>query len=100
MYRGAATDYGLNAARRAFFVATSTASGYSFPPYCATGAASPFRGLAVINNSGSTDTLAHELGHILIDSGSHNPAGSLMAPRPRPTLRLTDWQCNRIYNNA
>jgi hypothetical protein len=100
MYRGGAATYGMNAALRAFFVEDSRASGYSFPPYCATGGASLVRGMAIINNSGNTDTLAHELGHILINSGSHTPAGSVMASRPRPTLRLTDWQCNRIYANV
>lgn len=99
MYRGATASYGLSAYLRAFFVERSRASGWSVPNYCGTGAEAPFRGMAVVNNTGDTDTLAHEIGHILINHGDH-PSSTLMAVRPRSTLRLTDWQCNRIYRNA
>ena len=99
VWRGGETNYGMGASIRAFFVQDTRASGYSFPAYCATGAAFRYRGFAAIDNSGSTDTLAHEIGHILINHKGH-PAGTLMAGRPRPTVRLTDWQCDRAYRNA
>jgi hypothetical protein len=102
LFRDGSAHYGLGGGRfSAFFVATISglsASGYSCPP-----ARSPhtlLRHRIVVANGGSTDTLAHEIGHHLINPGSHTPAGSVMAPRPRLTLRLTDWQCNRIYSNA
>ena len=101
MFQGAATAYGLNARFRAFFVNNihTDASGYSVPPYCGTGAALAIRNMAVITNSGDTDTLAHELGHILINSEGH-PALTIMQERPRLTLRISDTQCTNIYNNA
>ena len=74
------------------------ASGYSLPPFCATGAAAPFRNMAIIQNTGDTSTLAHEIGHILLNSGAH-PAHTLMSGRPRPN-ELTDPQCSTIYKNA
>lgn len=73
-------------------------SGYSIPPFCATGTAAAFRNTAVIVNTGDSSTLAHELGHVLLNSGAH-PAGTLMAPRPRPP-GFTDPQCATIHANA
>jgi len=102
VFPGAAARFGLGARFRAFFPATisggGAASGYSYPPYCATGAAAGFRNIAVIENGGDSSTLAHELGHILLNSGGH-PAGTIMSGRPRPP-RLTDPQCTTLYNNA
>lgn len=101
LYQGAAATFGFGARFRAFFVSSITgynASGYSMPPYCATGAAAPFRNMIVVQNTGDESTLAHELGHILLNSGGH-PANTIMAPRPRPS-EITDPQCNTIYNNA
>jgi Zn-dependent peptidase ImmA (M78 family) len=54
--------------------------------------------VAVIVNTGDTSTLAHEIGHILLNSGAH-PSGSIMQPRPRPN-EITDPQCKTIYTNA
>jgi hypothetical protein len=109
MYNGATNEFGLTQRIRAFFVQDCPASGYSQPPYCATGAGRVVRDMAVVNNSGDTDTLAHEMGHILINSGSHRPAGSIMEPRQlhgnpqessRPTVIISDRQCDRIYRNV
>jgi hypothetical protein len=102
VFPGAAMRFRLGARFRAFLPATisggGAASGYSYPPYCATGAAAGFRNIAVIENSGDSSTLAHELGHILLNSGGH-PGGTIMGARPRPP-RLTDPQCTTLYNNA
>jgi hypothetical protein len=101
MYRGARAAFGLGARIQAFFVPRLTginASGYSLPRYCATGPAAPFRDVAVVENSGDTSTLAHEAGHILLNSGGH-PSNTIMQGRPRPN-EITDPQCTTIYNNA
>jgi hypothetical protein len=101
LYGGATTAFGLTARIRAFFASGFNgynASGYSLPQYCATGPAAPFRGVAVIVNTGDTSALAHEIGHILLNSGAH-PSGSIMQPRPRPN-EITDPQCKTIYTNA
>jgi hypothetical protein len=101
LYQGASTAFGFSARIRAFFLSEISgynASGYSLPPYCATGAAGVFRNVAVVENSGDDSTLAHEIGHILLNSGTH-PARTIMAPRPRPN-EITDPQCRTIYNNA
>jgi hypothetical protein len=76
--------------------------GYSYPPYCATGAAAPISGMANVSNSGASRTLAHELGHILINSGDH-PAdtNNLMHPTNTATgNELTAAQKASIYANA
>ena len=83
----------------AFYVATATGttgSAYS----CRTGLSQHrlFRNKVVVTNSASTDTLAHELGHHLINSGAH-PAGTIMGARPRPT-EITGPQCASIYARA
>jgi hypothetical protein len=101
LFQGAATAFGLGARFRAFFVQSITgvnASGYSRPPYCATGPSAPFVNTIIVVNSGDDSTLAHEMGHILLNSGGH-PANTIMSPRPRPN-EITDPQCTTIYNNA
>jgi hypothetical protein len=101
LYPGVTATFGLGARMRAIFAQSFTgynASGYSLPPYCATGAAAPYVNYAVIINSGDNSTLAHELGHILLNSGAH-PAGTIMGSRPRPN-EITDPQCATIYANA
>jgi hypothetical protein len=104
LFQGAGATFGLTARFRAFFVATFTginASGYSCPPSDSPTAL--FRNVIVVQNNGSPDTLAHELGHHLINPGAHTPSG-LMSRRPAaPAVRLpqlSDDQCTRIYNNA
>ncbi len=102
LFRDGSNHYGLGGGQfSAFFVATATGTsggGYSCPR--SSNPHALFRNKIVVLNSGSTDTLAHELGHHLINPGSHRSAGTIMAGRPRLTLRLTDRQCNRIYSNA
>lgn len=104
MIQGATTDFGLSARFRAFFPATftgMTGSGYSCTP-----SSSPhrlIRNTAVVQNDADTDSLAHELGHILINLGTH-PRTGLMSGRPaRPAWRvdsITDAHCARLYRNA
>jgi hypothetical protein len=99
---GATTRFGMSARLRAFFPATFsgiTASGYS----CTPGGTAPVRrNMMVIQNDADTDSLAHELGHILINLDSHTTAG-LMSPRPSTGWRvdsITDAHCGRLYRNA
>lgn len=106
LFRGAAATFGLGARFRAFFPATLSgisASGYSYPPFCATGPASSFLNTIVAVNSGDDATLAHELAHILRNSGTH-PAGTVAGGRPAPPAmrspQLTDPQCTTIYNHV
>ena len=93
---------------RVFFVKSFSTSGhaYSIPPYCATGAEAPYVNHAVLRNSAFTDTLAHEFGHILLNSGNHtgivNPADNrnLMFAPGRTASDLDATQCATIYANA
>jgi hypothetical protein len=104
LFRDGSAAFGFGARFRAFFAATvsgAAASGYS----CRAGL-SPhplFRNTVVVLNSGDTATLAHELGHVLINSGAH-PAGSVMGARPAPPAMrqplLSDDQCRRMHGNA
>ncbi len=75
LFDGAKAKYGLSSRMKLFFVDTfsgvGSAAAYSYPPYCATGSASPYVDHAVITNGAYCDTVAHELGHILINSGDH-----------------------------
>ena len=54
-------------------------------------------------DAGDSATLAHELGHILINSGAH-PVGTVMGSRPAaPAMRrprFTDPQCTTLHSNA
>jgi hypothetical protein len=100
LFQRATARFGLGARIRAFFppaIHTGTRA-YSFPPFCATGLGAAVRGMANISNNGDNRTLAHEVGHILLNSGAH-PAPTLMGPGGGP-VRLTDPQCTTIYNNA
>jgi len=109
MFNGATSEYTLSSRMRIFYVATinpTTALGYSTPPYCAVGDEAPYINHAVIPDVALSDTLAHELGHILLNSGKHegidNPSdkNNLMFSPGRTASDLDDSQCKIIYNNA
>jgi hypothetical protein len=103
-WNGAVTTFKLGARLRAFYVATiSTGSrADSYPPYCATGTAAPLSGMATVSNSGAGRSLAHELGHILLNSPDHPAdAKNLMHPTNSATgSDLTAPQRASIYANA
>ncbi|MDH3974173.1 MAG: DUF4157 domain-containing protein [Deltaproteobacteria bacterium] len=104
MYRGGRAEYGMGTGKiSAYFVATVTGiAGGGFSCSTRAGTHALNRRKSVVNNSGSLDTLAHELGHQLIDRDSlerHTLPG-IMHGRPRATVTLSDAQCNRIYHNA
>jgi hypothetical protein len=111
MYLGATALFGLTARVRAFFPATFSglgagARGYSVNPACGTGGAAVIRNMAVVRNTGTERSLAHELGHILLDSGdpAHQPAatGNVMVPTGTAQLAetLTNPDCTTIHANA
>lgn len=103
-WNGAANNFKLGGRLRAFYVDTisSGSRGDSYPPYCATGTAAPLSGMATVSNSGADRTLAHELGHILINSGDHpGDTKNLMHPTNTATGNdLTAAQKTAIYTNA
>ncbi len=103
-WTGAASIFKLSGRMRAFYV-DSISSGSradSYPPYCATGTAAPLSGMATVSNTGASRSLAHELGHILINSADH-PADTKNLMNPTNTATgndLTAAQQSAIYNNA
>ncbi len=109
MYDEAAANYGITSPFRAFYVASMNpgARGASKPPYCATGVAAPYVNTARISNTAQDRSLAHEFGHILLNSGAHtgidNPAdtANLMIPTNNATGSTLDaTQCATIFGNA
>ena len=103
MFDRANAKYGFSSRMRVFYVASFSGgggAGYSIPPYCATGPESPYVNYVVLSNSASSSTnpLAHEFGHILLDSGNHETPPSLMAPAGGTDL--TPTQCVTVYGNA
>ena len=104
MIQGGTVQYGMGPGDfGAYFVATVT--GLAGGGYSCTGTAGVHalrRRKSVVKNSGSPDTLAHELGHHLINFNNlerHTLPG-IMHGRPRATLTLSGPQCRRIYDNA
>jgi hypothetical protein len=103
MYDEATKKHKLSSRIRVFYVRTfsgSAGAGYSIPRYCASGPAAPYEGHVVLQNtaSNSTNPLAHEIGHILLDSGNHGTDPNLMAPSGG--TELSDEQCKTAYNNV
>ncbi len=103
MWDGGATKYGLSSRMRVYLVDAFTptsAAGYSTPPFCSTGVAAPYVNHVVLSNrvSATTNPLAHEFGHILLNSGTHGTAPNLMGPNGGTVLSPTD--CATCYANA
>ncbi|HET7461545.1 MAG TPA: hypothetical protein VFJ82_09850 [Longimicrobium sp.] len=109
LYDNAAKDLKLGSRMRAFFaksISGYNAYAYSLPPYCATGTAAGYVNHLIVENRGYADTLAHEMGHILINSGDHHgivdPADktNLMYAPGRTASTLDASQCAAIFGNA
>jgi len=105
MYTGATADHGLSSRMRVFFPASTSgypARAFSRPPYCAGG----FPNHVVIYPNALPDTMAHEFGHILLNSAAHagivNPADTtnLMVSPGRTGSNLDTSQCATIFENA
>jgi hypothetical protein len=107
MRAGADAAFGLSGRIRAFYVDTytpATGRGTSYPPYCATGAGAPLLNNVYVTNTGARRTLAHEIGHILLNSPAHtgidNPAtaDNIMVPTNTATGDAVDGtQCATIF---
>lgn len=98
LFNHARNNLGFSARIQAYFVPAFKGisdAAYSYPRYCTAG---KWLGSAVISDSADHSTLAHEIGHILLDSGRH-PKGTIMGERPRPN-EINDKQCKRIYDSA
>ena len=109
MFDGATATHGLSSRMRVFYVATMTPSSAlanSMPPYCATGTTARYLDYVEIRNAARPDTLAHELGHILLNSGAHagivNPADTtnLMFAPGRTGSNLDATQCATVFESA
>jgi hypothetical protein len=103
MFDEATRVHSLSSRMRVFLVATGSGypgAGFSLPPYCATGSGSRFVNYVVLSNSVSatTNPLAHEFGHILLNSGAHTTSPDFMAPSGGTVISPTD--CAIIFGNA
>ena len=100
MYDEANLAHTLSSRMRVFLVDTFSgygAAGFSRPPYCAGGG---YANHVILSNvaSGATNPLAHEFGHILLNSGDHSTSPNLMAPSGGTVLNPT--QCATCFTNA
>lgn len=108
-YDGATGTFGLSGRIRAFYVESLVGGSRatSFPANWATGAAAPYEGMVIVTNGADTRTLAHEIGHILlnVDGTVHTThpggTGNIMEPTSSATGSTLDpSQCPVIFGNA
>jgi hypothetical protein len=108
-YDGATATFGLTGRIRAFYVESLVggSKATSFPANWATGAAAPYEGMIIVTNSGATRTLAHEIGHILLDADgtvhTTHPGGTdnIMEPTGSSTGSTLDpTQCPTVFSHA
>lgn len=101
----ATTELGLTSRFRVFYVESITSGdrAYSVPPYCATGPAAPALNMVAVTNSAMPRSLAHEFGHILLNSPGHAPGvlTNLMQPTSTATAEDLDaTDCATVFANA
>jgi hypothetical protein len=109
LFNDGSATHKLSAPYRAFYIesmdppARATSNG----PYCATGARAAILNMIVVTNQAENRSLAHELGHELINTGSHTgidkpgDTDNLMEPTDSATGEVVDaTQCGRAYSNA
>jgi|GEM_PF-2291872 len=103
MRANATASFGLSSKIRIFYVASMTPAlnGVSFPPFCAAGARLPFLFHTFISNSANDRTLAHEVGHQLLDCECHGQVdgNNVMVPNG-PGSNLDAGQETTIFSNA
>jgi hypothetical protein len=108
-YDGATGTFGLTGRIRAFYVESLVGGSRatSFPANWATGTAAPYEGMVIVTNGGATRTLAHEIGHILLDADgtvhTTHPGGTanIMEPTSSSTGSTLDpAQCPTVHANA
>jgi len=100
LFRGASADFSLSNALRVFYVASVSSGdrGYSNPRLCGPAAVAGLTSMAVITNGAASRSLAHELGHILLNVGVHPPdTNNVMHETNTATgEQLTAAQCSTI----
>ena len=101
----ATARFGLAARIRAFFPRTfslAAGRGFSWPASC--GPVASKRNTAIVQNAGTLRTLAHEIGHILLQPGPHQPAATrnVMVPTAVSPLAVTftDADCTTIHSRV
>jgi hypothetical protein len=109
-YDQASAAFHLGGRIRAFYVDDmnpSIALATSFPGVWATGAAAPYEGMVIVTNSAARRSLAHEIGHILLNADgtvhTGHPGGTdnLMEPTATATGEtLEPAQCTTIVANS
>lgn len=101
---GATETYGLASAIRVFYVAATMEPRRATccPAYCEIGSAAPLINVVVITNGAAPRSLAHEIGHVLLNSSAHElDATNLMHPTNTAIdLQLTAAQRAAIYAAA
>lgn len=102
LVQGATARFGLAARVRAFFPVTfslAAGRGFSWPASC--GPVASKRNTAIVQNAATERTLAHEIGHILLDPGPHQAAATqnVMVPTAVSPLAetFTDADCATIH---
>jgi hypothetical protein len=102
LVQGATARFGVAARVRAFFPATfSLAAGRGLSRAASCGPVASKRNTAIVQNAATERTLAHELGHILLDPGPHQAAATqnVMVPTAVSPLgeAFTDTDCGTIH---
>jgi hypothetical protein len=107
LFNEASTTHKLSAPYRVFYVESvdPPARAYSNGSYCP--ARSPILNMIAVTNKAEDRSLAHELGHELIPTGSHTgidkpgDTDNLMEPTESATGEVVDaTQCSSAYSNA
>ena len=100
----AQTKYGISADIHAFYVEDTTHNSRAYT--CGPGASTYFESVW-ITNSAKPRSLAHEIGHILIDTFDHKgichpeAKDNVMTPSNSATGQVLDKdQCKKAYGNA
>ena len=104
-FLGATAEFGLSSRIKVFYVASMTPSnqGTSAALLCATGPRAPLRDMVVVMNGHNRRTLAHEFGHILMNTfADHSvvPNNLLHISRGSTGERLEPVQCAIVFSRA
>jgi hypothetical protein len=96
-------SFGLASKIKVFYVDSMTPAlnGVSFPPFCSSGTRAPFLFHTYISNSANDRTLAHEIGHQLLNCLCHTQADAFNVMVPNgPGSNLDAAQEATIFANA
>jgi hypothetical protein len=99
LYTGATTAHSLTGRIRSFYVRSLSGPAIDAHSYQASCQASTNEMVEVANDAGGRE-LAHEFGHILLDSTAHSSDSNNLMADPDPGTQLTAAQRTTIYGNA